>query len=324
MIRDRFIPAEPPELELERDRAGRRQQRGRRGAARGAPTQAGTGLTDISEHGGWRAYRGARRAEHGRLRSGAPRPPGHHPRRRGAALRRRARRRRGRRSSRSSRGSRAPRPSTSPTTRCCCPASSTPTCTSTSPAAPSGRASRPPPGPPRRAASRRSSTCRSTASRRPRTVDGAARSSGRPPQDSAHVDVGFWGGAIPGNIDDLRGLHDAGVFGFKCFLTDSGVDEFPPLSAERARGVPGRAGRPTAAKMIVHAEDSTAIERAPARARAALRRLPRLPAARRRRTSRSRTSSRRPGTPGPRCTCCTCPARTPCRCCAPRAARASG
>jgi allantoinase len=42
-------------------------------------------------------------------------------------------------------------------------------------------------------------------------------------QDSAHVDVGFWGGAIPGNIDDLRGLHDAGVFGFKCFMTDSGV-----------------------------------------------------------------------------------------------------
>jgi allantoinase len=33
-----------------------------------------------------------------------------------------------------------------------------------------------------------------------------------------HVDVGFWGGAIPGNTGDLRELHDAGVFGFKCFL----------------------------------------------------------------------------------------------------------
>ena len=31
-------------------------------------------------------------------------------------------------------------------------------------------------------------------------------------------------------------LHDAGVFGFKCFLLDSGVDEFPPLDARRARG----------------------------------------------------------------------------------------
>jgi allantoinase len=45
------------------------------------------------------------------------------------------------------------------------------------------------------------------------------------------VDVGFWGGAVPGNLADLRGLHDAGVFGFKCFLVSSGVDEFPPLSA---------------------------------------------------------------------------------------------
>src|ERR687886_2887398 len=32
------------------------------------------------------------------------------------------------------------------------------------------------------------------------------------------VDTGFWGGAIPGNAGRLRGLHDAGVFGFKCFL----------------------------------------------------------------------------------------------------------
>ena len=98
-------------------------------------------------------------------------------------------------------------------------------------------------------------------------------------QDSAHVDVGFWGGAIPGNIDDLRGLHDAGVFGFKCFMTDSGVEEFPPLSAEQLEeylGVLASYG----AKMIVHAEDSTAIERAPAPHGRALRRLPRLAAAR--------------------------------------------
>jgi allantoinase len=78
-----------------------------------------------------------------------------------------------------------------------------------------------------------------------------------------HVDVGFWGGAIPGNLGDLRGLHDAGVFGFKSFMTDSGVEEFPPLSAaqlEEYLGVLASYG----AKMIVHAEDSTAIERAPA------------------------------------------------------------
>ncbi len=46
------------------------------------------------------------------------------------------------------------------------------------------------------------------------------------------VDVGFWGGAVPGNVSSLRPLHDAGAFGFKCFLLHSGVEEFPPLSDE--------------------------------------------------------------------------------------------
>src|SRR5215218_5948372 len=44
-------------------------------------------------------------------------------------------------------------------------------------------------------------------------------------QGAVFVDTGFWGGAIPGNLNDLRPLHDAGVFGFKCFLLHSGVDE---------------------------------------------------------------------------------------------------
>ncbi|NEE23414.1 allantoinase, partial [Streptomyces sp. SID7499] len=45
----------------------------------------------------------------------------------------------------------------------------------------------------------------------------------------AHVDTGFWGGAIPSNVKDLRPLYEAGVFGFKCFLSPSGVEEFPEL-----------------------------------------------------------------------------------------------
>lgn len=40
------------------------------------------------------------------------------------------------------------------------------------------------------------------------------------------VDAGFWGGVVPGNAAELRPLHEAGVFGFKCFLVPSGVDEF--------------------------------------------------------------------------------------------------
>ena len=41
-----------------------------------------------------------------------------------------------------------------------------------------------------------------------------------------HVDVGFWGGIVPGNAADLTPLARAGVLGFKCFLCPSGVDEF--------------------------------------------------------------------------------------------------
>ncbi|KAH9875533.1 hypothetical protein J1614_004269 [Plenodomus biglobosus] len=45
------------------------------------------------------------------------------------------------------------------------------------------------------------------------------------------VDVGFYGGVIPGNDKDLKGLVKAGVRGFKGFLCDSGVEEFPAVSS---------------------------------------------------------------------------------------------
>ena len=82
-------------------------------------------------------------------------------------------------------------------------------------------------------------------------------------EGAVFVDTGFWGGAVPGNLADLRPLHDAGVFGFKCFLLHSGVDEFQPLSSaelEQYLGVLQDFG----ALMIVHAENSQAIDRAPA------------------------------------------------------------
>ena len=47
----------------------------------------------------------------------------------------------------------------------------------------------------------------------------------------SRVDVGFWGGAVPESLGGLEALWDAGVFGFKCFLAPSGVDEFPALDA---------------------------------------------------------------------------------------------
>jgi allantoinase len=79
----------------------------------------------------------------------------------------------------------------------------------------------------------------------------------------AFVDVGFWGGAIPGNVAELRPLHEAGVSGFKCFLLHSGVDEFPPLDADQLE----LAMREIASfdgLLIVHAEDAHVIEHAPA------------------------------------------------------------
>jgi allantoinase len=69
-----------------------------------------------------------------------------------------------------------------------------------------------------------------------------------------HVDVGFWGGAVPGNLDQLRPLHEAGVFGVKCFLLDSGVAEFGHLDPAQLASVLS-----TGLLTIVHAEDAGAI-----------------------------------------------------------------
>ena len=47
-----------------------------------------------------------------------------------------------------------------------------------------------------------------------------------------NVNVGFWGGVIPGNGKELDELLKAGVLGLKAFLTHSGIDDFP--NTERA------------------------------------------------------------------------------------------
>ncbi|GAB3256659.1 amidohydrolase family protein [Arthrobacter pigmenti] len=76
------------------------------------------------------------------------------------------------------------------------------------------------------------------------------------------VDVGFWGGAVPGNTLDLRKLHDDGVFGFKCFLLHSGVDEFPALEVDEMETDMAELAAMDSL-MIVHAEDAHTIEAAP-------------------------------------------------------------
>jgi allantoinase len=80
-------------------------------------------------------------------------------------------------------------------------------------------------------------------------------------EDQVRVDVGFWGGAVPGNAPDLEPLHAAGVFGFKCFLLDSGVDEFGHLEPEEFALAMKETAR-LGALMIVHAEDGHLIDEA--------------------------------------------------------------
>jgi allantoinase len=77
------------------------------------------------------------------------------------------------------------------------------------------------------------------------------------------VDVAFWAGAIPGNVADLRPLHDAGVVGFKCFLLPSGVDEFPPLDRDQLVAAMAEIAS-FGGLLIAHAEDAAVIAAAPA------------------------------------------------------------
>jgi len=68
-----------------------------------------------------------------------------------------------------------------------------------------------------------------------------------------HVDVGFWGGVVPGNAGELDALVEAGVRGFKCFLVPSGVPEFSAVDEADLRlalSVLARRDVP----LLVHAE----------------------------------------------------------------------
>jgi allantoinase len=75
-----------------------------------------------------------------------------------------------------------------------------------------------------------------------------------------YVDVGFWGGVVPGNTRELAPLSDAGVVGFKCFLIHSGVDEFPNVTEDDLRKTLPELTR-LGALLIVHAEVPGPISR---------------------------------------------------------------
>ncbi len=71
--------------------------------------------------------------------------------------------------------------------------------------------------------------------------------------DQLSVDVGFWGGVVPDNVDQLIPLAEAGVLGSKAFLCHSGIDDFPNVTREdlkRAMPRMAEAGVP----LLAHAE----------------------------------------------------------------------
>jgi allantoinase len=73
------------------------------------------------------------------------------------------------------------------------------------------------------------------------------------------VDVGFWGGVVPGNTAELCALYEAGVFGFKCFLAPSGVPEFAAVGeAELREALPVLSS--LGAVLLVHSELPGPIE----------------------------------------------------------------
>jgi allantoinase len=76
------------------------------------------------------------------------------------------------------------------------------------------------------------------------------------------VDTGLWGGAVPGNTNELRAIADAGALGFKCFLVDSGVPEFGWLD-ERGLEEALRALAGTNTPLLVHAELGEHLHEAP-------------------------------------------------------------
>src|SRR5262249_13462366 len=98
----------------------------------------------------------------------------------------------------------------------------------------------------------------------PPTTDVAALEAKREAAEGqCYVDVGFWGGAVPANAADRRALRDAGVFGFKCFMADSGVPEFPSLDDDDLAAAMRQIAELDSV-LIVHAEDAPSIAAAPA------------------------------------------------------------
>jgi len=75
----------------------------------------------------------------------------------------------------------------------------------------------------------------------------------------SYVDFELWGGVLPGNEDDLQPLAEAGVMGYKAFMSPSGVDEFNNSNASVLRKAMEKIA-PTGLRLALHAEDPGVLE----------------------------------------------------------------
>ncbi len=83
----------------------------------------------------------------------------------------------------------------------------------------------------------------------------------RAAEGKAYVEFAFWGGVVPGNADQIVPLAQAGVRGFKCFLTHPGTDEFQMVTeADLREAMPKIAD--TGLPLLAHAEVSGPITQA--------------------------------------------------------------
>lgn len=93
----------------------------------------------------------------------------------------------------------------------------------------------------------------------PPVVDGASlREKRKIAEAKSLVDFALWGGLVPGSVDRLEEMAEAGVIGFKAFMCHSGLDEFPAADAKTLKAGMVRSaalGLPVA----VHAEMGASV-----------------------------------------------------------------
>jgi allantoinase len=79
-------------------------------------------------------------------------------------------------------------------------------------------------------------------------------------QNKSVTDFALWGGLVPHNLEQLERLAERGVIGFKAFMSNSGIDDFPIADhATLRKGMKRAAG--VGRLVAVHAESESMTQR---------------------------------------------------------------